>query len=246
MVISTVIGDLNNEGLLQNVKGNSKITDTSVIIRINPLNGRAPDDNPFFNVGLGEHVKKYYGYGVRNSFGLAIDPVTGALWDAENGDKDYDEINVVKPGFNSGWKQLMGPISETQVSKNDLVMFPGSYYSDPVFSFTPSLGLTEIEFFNSNNFGEKYQNNIFVGDINHGNLYFFKINSTRNGLQLDDTQSDLKDLVANDDKELSKIAFGTGFKGITDIQMGPDGLLYILTFDQGANGQGKIYRILLA
>jgi aldose sugar dehydrogenase len=46
---------------------------------------------------------------------LAIDPITGFLWDTENGDKDYDEINVVPPGFNSGWNKLMGPISENNV-----------------------------------------------------------------------------------------------------------------------------------
>lgn len=48
-------------------------------------------------------MSKYYGYGVRNSFGLAVDPVTGVLWDTENGDKDFDEINLIKPGFNSLW-----------------------------------------------------------------------------------------------------------------------------------------------
>ena len=53
----------------------------------------------------------------------------------------------------------------------------------------------------------------------------------------------LRDLVANGDKELSQIALGTGFKGITDIKTGPDGFLYILTFDQDNKGKGSIYRI---
>jgi aldose sugar dehydrogenase len=201
--IYTVIGDLNNEGLLQNFMGNNEFTDSSVIIRINPFNGKAPSSNPFFSTSLSENTKKYYGYGVRNSFGLAIDPVTGALWDTENGDKDYDEINIVPPGFNSGWGKLMGPMSESQITPNDLVDLPNSNYVDPIFSFNPSLGLTAIEFFNSGKLGDKYQNNIFVGDINHGNLYFFKVNPTRNGLEFNDTESDLKDLVANGGRELS-------------------------------------------
>ena len=46
----TVIGDLNNEGLLQNIKGENILTDTSVIIRIDPTSGKAPEDNPFFNL----------------------------------------------------------------------------------------------------------------------------------------------------------------------------------------------------
>jgi glucose/arabinose dehydrogenase len=121
------------------------------------------------------------------------------------------------------------------------VNLPNSKYVDPVFNFAPSLGVTGIEFFNSRTLGETYQNNIFVGDINNGNLYFFKVNSARNGLDLE--QSDLGDLVANGNEELSKITFGAGFKGITDIKTGPDGFLYVLTFDEDADGDGKIYKI---
>src|SRR5215216_7099516 len=45
----------------------------------------------------------YYAYGIRNSFGIDFDPVTGKLWDTENGPGFGDEINLVEPGFNSGW-----------------------------------------------------------------------------------------------------------------------------------------------
>jgi hypothetical protein len=48
--------------------------------------------------------------------------VTGWLWDTENGDKDFDEINLVSPAFNSGWKKVMGPISESQIKQNDLAL----------------------------------------------------------------------------------------------------------------------------
>ena len=44
----------------------------------------------------------YYAYGIRNSFGMDFDPVTGKLWDTENGPDYGDEINLVEPGFNSG------------------------------------------------------------------------------------------------------------------------------------------------
>jgi glucose/arabinose dehydrogenase len=101
--------------------------------------------------------------------------------------------------------------------------------------------VTGIEFLNSSVLGPQYKNNIFVGDINNGNLYFFKVNSTRNGLDL--SQPNLSDLVAKGKRELSEISLGTGFEGITDIKTGPDGSLYILTFDEAKNGDGKIYRI---
>ena len=50
----------------------------------------------------------YYAYGIRNSFGIDFDPVTGKLWDTENGQKIGDEINLVEPGFNSGWNEIQG------------------------------------------------------------------------------------------------------------------------------------------
>jgi glucose/arabinose dehydrogenase len=237
----TLIGDLNNEGKLQNVQDGPDPNDSSAIFKISTTDGSPAKDNPF--IRLNSKMSKYYGYGVRNSFGLDIDPVTGVLWDTENGDKDFDEINLIKPGFNSGWRQLMGPLSANKVSIDDLVRFPGSRYSDPVFSFAPSLGVTDIQFFNSTKLGAKYENNVFVGDINHGNLYFFTLNKARSGFIFGQNEQNLLDSVANGGKELSEIALGTGFGGITDIKTGPDGLLYILTFDQELRGEGKIYRI---
>ena len=50
----------------------------------------------------------YYAYGIRNSFGFDWDPVTDKLWDTENGPHYGDEINLVEPGFNSGWVKVQG------------------------------------------------------------------------------------------------------------------------------------------
>lgn len=240
----TTIGDLNNEGLLQNIKDSKELTDSSVIIRINSTDGSPIPSNPFANLKKNypqSQVEKYYGYGVRNSFGLAIDPVTGYLWDTENGDKDYDEINIVYSGFNSGWKKLMGPISQADITEDQLVNLNGSMYHDPVFSWNPSLGVTDIEFFKSHNFGNSYTNNIFIGDINNGNIYYFKVNASRTGLEFEDPDI-ASDLVADDSKKESLI-WGGGFKGITDLVTGPDGNLYVLTFDESEDGKGEIYRI---
>ena len=41
---------------------------------------------------------------------MAFDPFSGYLWQQENGDDSFSEINLVKPGFNSGWVQVMGPL----------------------------------------------------------------------------------------------------------------------------------------
>jgi aldose sugar dehydrogenase len=228
-----VIGDLNRNGQLQNFPTGDP-DDTGVILRVND-DGSIPGDNPFFTQG--GNLAKYYAYGIRNSFGLAFDPVTDKLWDTENGPNSYDEINLVDPGFNSGWEQIMGPDSRDPQGVGDLFQIGGSpHYADPKFSWLQTVGPTAIGFMNSAKLGIDYQNDVFVGDINNGNLYRFKVNAGRNGF--DFTTVGLMDLVADSSAELQEVIFGTGFGGITDIKVGPDGLLYVLSF-----GQGKIFVI---
>jgi glucose/arabinose dehydrogenase len=237
-----VIGDLSRDGQLQNVRQGPAADDTSVIIRI-IQNGSGAADNPF-SKSSNERMQKYYAYGIRNSFGLAMDPISGLLWDTENGPDSYDEMNIVHPGFNSGWNQIMGPISDFSIEQEDLeeelMIFDGSKYADPIFSWKDPVGLTDLEFLNSTALGLEYAYNLFVGDINNGNLYYFELNDSRTGIELDDNDlDDLTDQVADDEQQLSGIVFGSGFEeGITDIETGPDGFLYILTFN------GSIYRIL--
>ena len=80
---------------------------------------------------------------------------------------------------------------------------------------------------------QRYKNNIFVGDYNNGNLYYFEVNNTRTGIKLDPTKQQvfgLSNLVLDNSNQLSTITFGNGFGGITDIKTGPaDGFLYILS-----------------
>jgi uncharacterized protein (TIGR03118 family) len=90
--------------------------DTGVIFRLNP-DGTTPTDNPFFKAGAqiggnaGANIQKIFSYGHRNGFGLAFDPMTGALWESENGDDAFDEMNRITAGSNGGWVQIMGPAS---------------------------------------------------------------------------------------------------------------------------------------
>jgi glucose/arabinose dehydrogenase len=228
-----VIGDLNRDGMLQNVIEGPPPDGSSVILRVN-YDG-AGVGNPLS--GGGADLSKYYAYGIRNSFGFDFDPLTGILWDTENGPTEYDEINIVIPGFNSGWNRVMGPIGREGITIQDLVQFQGSHYADPVFSWLRSEGITDMEIFNSSSLGERYTHNMFVGDFNNGNLYFFTINSNRTGLDLGGIPG-LEDLVADNNEELNAVVFGRGFSGgITDIETGPDGYLYILTL------AGDLYRM---
>lgn len=237
-MLYAVIGDLNRNGMLQNHKDGPAPDDTSVILRIDH-DGKGvgnPLSDTFETLLETSNLSKYYAYGIRNSFGLDFDPVTRTLWEAEDGPDDYDEINVVRPGFNSGWDRVMGPIERKGIPVTDLVQFQGSHYADPVFSWAQSQGITDIEILDSTRLGERFAGNVFVGDINNGNLYFFTMNDNRTGLNLSGIAG-LEDLVADTLEEVNAVTFGAGFGGITDIETGPDGYLYILTFT------GNLYRL---
>ena len=88
---------------------------TGVILRLND-DGSTPDDNPFYEAGAirsgedGENLQKVFAYGIRNGFGMAFDPFSGRLWEAQNGDDSFTELNLVEPGANLGWVQVMGPL----------------------------------------------------------------------------------------------------------------------------------------
>ena len=77
--LHAVIGDLNHDGKLQNIVDGPKPDDTGVIFRVNPENGSSASDNPFAST----ENNRYYAYGLRNSFGIDFDPVSGKLWDTE-------------------------------------------------------------------------------------------------------------------------------------------------------------------
>ena len=195
------------------------------------------EDNGEENIGM---LPYYFAYGLRNGFGMAFDPVTGYLWDTENGPDWFDEINLVLPGFNSGWAAVQGPASAPENEgadvEEDLEDFGGTgVYRDPEFAWQNTVGVTAIKFLNSTALGEQYANDMFVADINNGRLYHFDLNVDRTGLILEGV---LEDKVADNVAELDSVIFGTGFRSISDIEVGPDGYLYLLLY-----GPGKIIRI---
>lgn len=291
--------EIGHRGQVQNIQYGGPPDNTSAVFRVNPETGKPAHDNPFINVNgtinpnlsTSDNIEKtdnntqsrfyndgsldrYYAYGIRNSFGLAFDPVTGNLWDTENGEFLYDEINMIEPGFNSGWIKVMGPIDRVNATKADLrsykpdqyallkldnkstateadlVNFPGSKYSDPEFSWKNAVGVTALGFLNSSKLGEKYRNNLFVGDYIYGNLYSFRLNNNRDGIDFTSAQRELIDKVADNPDELAKVTLGTGFDVITDIKTGPDGYLYIVSYSEYSSlhpaNVSRIYRIVPA
>ena len=204
------------------------------------------DGNPTDKGLLGSKypLNLYYAYGIRNGFGMDFDPVTGNLWDTENGPAFGDEINLVKPGFNSGWKDVQGFWNQNAgkeqkgpIGLNGLEDFNGrGKYSDPEFTWNNTVAPTAIKFYNSDKLGEELENDLFVATYKGGLLYHFDLNANRTGLLLNGT---LSDKVANTPEELKNNIIAEGFGAITDLEVGPDGYLYVLSYGI----QGAIYRI---
>jgi aldose sugar dehydrogenase len=225
------IGDVDGHTTeAQNVNEGGKPDGTGGIFRI------TQDGEPVQSI-IGEQSpsSKYFAYGVRNSFGLDFDPITGNLWDTENGPGSNDEINLVQPGFNSGWLPIMGK-APADFDSQELVNFGGKgVYRDPEFSWVDTVGPSEVLFFNSDKLGEEYKNDMLVADVHFGRIYDFNLNENRSGLVL---EGPIADKVADTDAEVQQLIFGSEFGAITDLDIGPDGNLYVLSF-----GQGAIYKI---
>jgi glucose/arabinose dehydrogenase len=185
-------------------------------------------------------LRLYYAYGIRNSFGLDFDPVTGKLWDSENGPQDGDEINLVEPGFNSGWNKIYGfSTAQKGFDTDELITFNGKgHYEEPKLVWAKSVGLTAIIFLDTDKLGIQYKNDIFVGGVHNGHIYHFKLNQDRNDLSLPQGLSQ-RYIASSVGIEPREVVFGTGFGGITDLTVGPDGYLYVVSISDG-----KIFRIM--
>ncbi len=204
-----IMGDNGRRGLLQNNQQGPVPDDqfggpepdnnhlTGFILRLND-DGSTPTDNPFYNAQsslTGEaaaNIKKLFAYGVRNSFGLAFDPISGILWDEENGDDAFDELNRVTAGSNNGWVQIMGPLSRVaqykqietsygagnlqqlrwppsliadtpQDALSRLYMLPGAHYNDPEFSWKYAIPVSPVGFVQGRGLGPQFEGDMFVG-----------------------------------------------------------------------------------
>ena len=251
------IGDLQTTKFNQNNPGYD--TKAQNIINGTVPDGRAgilritQDGKPVGNgiLGVVYPLNLYYAYGIKNSFGIGLDPVTDNLWDTENGPQFGDEINLVKPGFNSGWEKVQGIWKLNQTREKDGVFNNSTKgvevvdfgskgkYSNPEFVWDTPVAPTALVFLDSDKLGQQYLNDMFVGSAKKGTLFHFDLKPDRESLDL---IGDLADIVYSKKEDSSKIVFGENFGVVTDLKVGPDGYLYVVS-GSGGTGGGAIYRI---
>jgi len=170
---------------------------TGVIIRLND-DGSTPADNPFYAAGaamggeVGANIQRIYSYGHRNGFGMAFDPYSGSLWETENADDAFSELNRVIPGMNGGWIQFAGPVSRIAQFKeiettlfgsamqqvrypptrvaytgalalSRMFMLPGAAYHDPEFSWLYEIGPSGTTFVKGTALGPEYDGTLWIG-----------------------------------------------------------------------------------
>lgn len=207
-------GDLGRRGWLQNLPNGPFLTapfvdDTfggpmpddahlsGVILRLN-ADGTTPTDNPFFAAGatiggeVGANIQKVFSYGHRNGFGIAFDPLSGFLWETENADDAFSEVNRIIPGMNGGWIQIAGPLSRFREFKEiettmfgsalqqvrypptriayapglalaRMFMLPGALYRDPEFSWKYEVAPAGTTFVNGNGLGPANNGTLWIG-----------------------------------------------------------------------------------
>ena len=135
-MLYVTVGEGSAQDLAQEVNGIG-----GRILRLNP-DGSIPEDNP-----LGTN-NPTFANGIRNSFGVCVDPSSGDVWATDNGPSTDDELNLVDPGANLGWPVQLGPGGEPE-------------FRDPVLSFTPTIVITGCAVTGDDLFfGEGYAGNL--------------------------------------------------------------------------------------
>jgi glucose/arabinose dehydrogenase len=181
--------------------------------------GSVPMDNPF--VGREGYKPEIYSLGHRSSLGLAVHPVTGDVWQSENGPNGGDEINIILPGRNYGWpivslgRTYQGPWQSPHERPTH------DNFEPPMVYWMPAIAVSGLVFYTGDAL-PKWKGDLFAGGLRTGEI---------------PGTGRLERILFNEDmQELRRESLLVELRQrIRDVAQGPDGLLYVLTDeDEGA------------
>lgn len=187
------------------------------VIRIRD-DGSVPDDNPF--VGQAGAMPEIWSYGHRNPQGMALNPTTGAIWTHEHGPRGGDEVAIPRAGDNHGWPVFSYGTEYSGDEITDLDEHPPEF-ARPVWSWTPSIAPSGMAFYNADEIAE-WKGDVFVGALAGASLMRLELDGDR---------------VTGEEELLGALG-----SRIRDVEVGPDGALYVLTDES----DGEILRITAA
>jgi len=177
--------------------------------------GKVPPDNPF--VGRADARPEIFTMGHRTFLRMAKHPLTGAIWQIENGPNGGDEVNILVPGANYGWPLVSlgrtygGPWQGP---------FTKEGFRDPVIYWMPAIAVSSITFYTGDRL-PKWKGDVFVSGMRYGEipgtgqLHRILINKNLEELRRESLLTDLR-------------------RRIRDVKQGRDGLLYVLTDEADA------------
>ena len=185
------------------------------VLRLND-DGTVPDDNPFVNHD--NHRPEIYTFGHRNTLGLILNPLTGALWQHENGPNGGDEINILSRGRNYGW-----PIVSFGRDYSGARLYEPTRkgLETPLVVWLPAIAVAGMTVYTGDKF-PAWQGNVFVGSLQEGGI---------------PGTGHLERIVFNEKtEEMRRESILTELRQrIREVRQGPDGFLYVLTDeDNGA------------
>ena len=183
--------------------------------------GRIPKDNPFWKPDSEKSEvstrNTVFSYGHRTTQGLSTDPLTGLIWSSEMGPRGGDEINRIVSGGNYGWPLYTNgldynaePIS---IGKDLGLDFPLTATIQPAVDFTPASSLSNFTFHQGLQFSG-WENDLLVGSLRAQTLYRIRLAG---------------DEIVEQEKLLTQLG------RIRDVEMGFDGLVYVL-LEHGKGG----------
>ncbi|KQC00230.1 PQQ-dependent sugar dehydrogenase [Pedobacter sp. Hv1] len=183
------------------------------ILHLTPA-GKAVPNGPFANQANAR--PEIYAYGLRNPDGLAINPQTGELWEAEFGPKGGDEINIIKSGKNYGWP-IITYGTEYSGRKVGEGIQQKAGMEQPIYYWNPSISPGSIAFYNSNHIAE-WKGNLFVGALSGSHIIRLVIKANKivgEERLLADKGERFRDLVEGKDGALYAVTDGGNLYKIT-------------------------------
>jgi glucose/arabinose dehydrogenase len=195
-------------------------THAGKVLRLND-DGTVPKDNPF--VGKPGYLPEIYTLGHRSPLGLAVHPVTGQIWECEDGPNGGDEINILVPGGNYGWPLVS--LGRTYQGPWHSQKFQREGFIDPVVYWTPAIAISGLAFYTGDRL-PKWKGDVFVGGLRYGEII---------------GTGQIQRILFNEKmEELRREALLTDWRHrMRDVRQGPDGLLYVLVDDD----DGAVLRI---
>jgi glucose/arabinose dehydrogenase len=191
------------------------------ILRITD-DGGIPPDNPF--VGQEGALPEIFTLGHRGALALAVHPVTGAVWESENGPNGGDEINILKPGANYGWPLVsLGRTYPGPWQAGDGPTHEG--FEPPIVYWMPAIAASGLAFYTGDAL-PKWKGDVFVGGLRYGEI---PGTGQLQRILFNENFEELRREVLLDDLR----------QRIRDVRQGPDGLLYVVTDEE----EGAILKI---